>query len=247
MSRSGPKTRKPAPLARTLHRDLTNYAVAAGAAGVSVVALAQPTNAQIVYTPAHEMMGSRGKISIDLNHDGAADVMIREIPCSAGTFFPANSLQAVPLRAGGAFREGIYGWPVAAMAAGSKIGPGEFFFAGVGVMLNWTYYGVYYFGSWAFAPTSYLGIRFSIKGENHYGWARLKAAYNFYGRDIDVLLTGYAYESKPNTPILAGATGKDAGADDPASQEPRSTLPRLKSPTLGALALGRPLLSRCGS
>lgn len=246
---SGTQSRGSVKLPQSLHRDLTSYALAASTAGVGMLALAQSANAQIVYTPAREMIGSRGKISVDLNQDGAADVLIREIPCSAGTFFPANSVQAVPLHPGGAVREGNYGWPAAAMPRGSRIGPGSSFFAGVAVMVNWTNYGLYYFGSWAWAPTSYLGIRFWIKGENHYGWARLNAQYDFYGRDIAVLLTGYAYETKPNTPIRAGDTGKNAASDSAsASRDFSSPQPNSKAPaTLGALALGKPLLARCGS
>jgi len=37
----------------SLEHRLSGYALAASAAGVGVVALAQPTEARIVYTPAH--------------------------------------------------------------------------------------------------------------------------------------------------------------------------------------------------
>jgi hypothetical protein len=49
---SGP--RKTTNLPESLHQQLNMYALAAGAAGVGVLALAQPADAKIVYTPAHK-------------------------------------------------------------------------------------------------------------------------------------------------------------------------------------------------
>jgi hypothetical protein len=45
---SGP--RKTANFSRSIHQQLNMYALAAGAAGVGVLALAQPAEAKIVYT-----------------------------------------------------------------------------------------------------------------------------------------------------------------------------------------------------
>lgn len=229
-------------LSRSLQRDLASYALVASAAGVGVLALAEPAAAQIIYTPAHQQIRSKQEILIDLNHDGITDMTVREIPCSLGTYFPANSLQAVPAISGGVIiRSGA-----AALPAGKRIGSRSFFYGNPIAMLAQTDYGVYYAGSWAFAPPSYLGIQFSINGETHYGWARLNVQYNFYGRDIDVLLSGYAYETQSNTAIRAGDTGSNTSYVEqvkaPASmhrREPKKAL------TLGALALGAPLLPRC--
>jgi hypothetical protein len=52
------------------------YALAAGAAGVGVLALAQPVEAKIVYTPAHRVIGPDMKYLLDLNHDGLTDFTI---------------------------------------------------------------------------------------------------------------------------------------------------------------------------
>jgi len=49
MKRS-PRPRKTAELPRSLHQQLNLYAIAAGAAGVGMFALAQPADAKIVYT-----------------------------------------------------------------------------------------------------------------------------------------------------------------------------------------------------
>jgi|HubBroStandDraft_6_1064221.scaffolds.fasta_scaffold05468_2 hypothetical protein len=53
---------------------LNAYALAAGAAGVGVLALAQPAGAKIVYTPAHiPIVQNKGLVELDLNHDGIND------------------------------------------------------------------------------------------------------------------------------------------------------------------------------
>ena len=77
MKRS-PRPRKPANLSESIHQQLNMYALAAGAAGVSVLALAQPSEAEIKYTPTHVVIG-KGGVSIynlDLNHDGITDFTI---------------------------------------------------------------------------------------------------------------------------------------------------------------------------
>ena len=79
------------------------------------------------------------------------------------------------------------------------------------------------FGSWVNVKDRYLGQKFKIHQRTHYGWARLDVE---AGRNtITATLTGYAYETIPNKPIVAGKTkGKDVITVHPAS--------------LGALATG---------
>jgi hypothetical protein len=54
----------------------------------------------------------------------------------------------------------------------------------------------------------YLGLKFAIKGEIHYGWARLNVKVDKIGNIVNItaLLTGYAYETIPNKAIIAGKT-----------------------------------------
>jgi hypothetical protein len=55
---------------------------------------------------------------------------------------------------------------------------------------------------------AYLGLKFTIKGQVHYGWARL--GYISANHPAKAKLTGYAYETIPNKPIVAGKThGRD--------------------------------------
>jgi len=63
----------------------------------------------------------------------------------------------------------------------------------------------------------YLGLKFKIKGRFHFGWARLTVEIpQFY--HFTATLTGYAYETIPNKPIIAGKTkGPDVTTVAPAS------------------------------
>jgi hypothetical protein len=54
--------RKTAKLRQSVHHDLTAYALAAGAAGVSLLSLAQPSEAEVVYTPANQTIGPPGQL-----------------------------------------------------------------------------------------------------------------------------------------------------------------------------------------
>jgi hypothetical protein len=247
MARFAANGRKAVQLSKSLHRDITTYALAAGAAGVSVLALSPPADAQIVYTPAHEFMGTNQKILIDFDHDGTTDAIIREVSCIDSSVIRANSLQAVPRKKGGGLQLGHYGWAAGALAFGSKIGPPAGFYTRAALMANIVTYLDYYWGSWVFARPSYLGVRFTIRGETHYGWARMGVQYDYRQQYIAVLLSGYAYESEADKPIRAG----DTGVNDMEDREPAGEMllppPGRTGPSgsLGALARGAHPLHRC--
>lgn len=210
-------------LPRPLHHNLTAYALAAGTAGVTLLALSPTAEAQIVYTPAHETIDHNHEILIDLNHDGVTDFAIREIENRFGT---GNSLLAVPSRHGGGVESQLaVGW-AGDLPRGRKIGPSARFAAATALMANYSSFGDYGSGSWLYALGSarYLGIRFQIDGQTHYGWARLNVKANRPEKDIGGLLTGYAYQTQPSTPILAGDQGNGN-----ASTESRSTLGELSA------------------
>ncbi len=241
MPRRTAHSRKAKPLPECLHRQLSVYAVAAGAAGVSVLSLARPAEAQIVYTPSHEIIGRDGTLPIDLNHDGITDVTIREIPWTAfgDGRYPGNSLQAKP-GAGGAIKICSQSKFAAAVPRGAQIGGSSPFRSKVEVIFHATSSGVIYGGcTWSEDTTNgFLGIRFRIGAETHYGWARLDIRIRPPKSGFSLLLTGYAYETQANKPIRAGDTGQNDSAD-PSSQMNPLPVPEAKDqPTLGALALG---------
>jgi hypothetical protein len=224
MARSMALSRKAAEVSKPLHHKLSVYALAAGATGVSLLAFSQPAEAQIVYTPSHSELDHDGVIAIDLNHDGLTDILIREIPYE-NDGFAGNALQAVP-QSDNEVKRGYCGECAAALAPGSIIGPHDPAFAGPAIMFN--VYGIYHFGSWSVPGAgNYLGIRFQINGETHYGWARVYVRFGFYSY-VDALLTGYAYETEPGKPIRAGDTGS---SEADSAQKSSAAI-------LGALALG---------
>jgi hypothetical protein len=60
------------------------------------------------------------------------------------------------------------------------------------------------FTSGPFANTTnrFLGLKFELNGQLHYGWAGFGKVY--HSRSVASVLLAYAYETDPNTPIYAG-------------------------------------------
>src|ERR1700679_2216190 len=69
---SGP--RKTANLSESVHHKLNVYALAAGAAGVGILASAPPSEAKVVYTAAQITIPGFTPVPLDLNHDGVKDM-----------------------------------------------------------------------------------------------------------------------------------------------------------------------------
>lgn len=91
------------------------------------------------------------------------------------------------------------------------------------------------FGAWGKGRKftgPYLGFKFLIDGEVHYGWARVNVKATFL--HLSATLTGYAYESVANRPILTGFTHGSVEASSDPSQEVQ---PPVKG-SLGQLATG---------
>jgi len=74
-------------LSNSIHQQLNGYGLAAGAAGVALLALAQPSEAKIVYTPAHEKLPLNKDFFLDLNHDRTTDfrlhILTSDADCAA--------------------------------------------------------------------------------------------------------------------------------------------------------------------
>ena len=87
----------------------------------------------------------------------------------------------------------------------------------------------------------YLGFKFTVGGQVHYGWARVAVKITF-PLDVTATLTGYAYETVANRPIITGFT---AGTLDEAAGV-ESEVESTQAPgaaTLGQLARGAANLS----
>ena len=68
-----PRPHKTVRISDSLHRQLSVYALAAGAAGVGGLVLAQPAEGKIVYTPAHQQLINHKPFDLDLDHNGVND------------------------------------------------------------------------------------------------------------------------------------------------------------------------------
>jgi hypothetical protein len=68
--------RPPEVVSESFQRRLDLYALAASTAGVSLLALVQPVEAEIVYTPTNQKIGVNTPFNLDLNHDGITDFQL---------------------------------------------------------------------------------------------------------------------------------------------------------------------------
>jgi hypothetical protein len=184
-----------------------------------MLALAKPTEAKIVYTPADMQIYSflnsnqHSQIPLDLTHDGKADFSFMAYNTTNGT----NSWGRVRMQPAG--RNGVEGiGHVKRLAKGKSVGPSHHFSGTLIEACHWDDgNGSYCRGNWYGAVSAYLGLKFRIRGKVHYGWARLNVRANNFELD-SVTLTGYAYETVPNKPIVTGKKkGPDAISVQPAS------------------------------
>lgn len=199
--------RTPSRLSESLHHQLSMYAFAASAAGLEVLALAQPSEAKIIYTKTHQVIGANGVYPLDLNHDGIIDFLIEQSSTSVNW-----------LLAQGAYGNAVEGKKslASALKKGSVIGPGRSFTSGVAQGAKMVFYtctvgGTFcrWSGQWINVTNLYLGLKFQIHGKTHYGWARLSTLVQ--GSQITATLTGYAYETIAHKGLRAGQT---SGAED---------------------------------
>ncbi len=240
MKSSSQSPRTPSRLSDSVHHQLNMYALAASAAGVGVLALAQPSMGEIIYTHAHVKISIAGNGRygrylhfLDLDHHDGHDFSLRMSRFESSSRTGRDTWMTMRGDAGNR----VAGHPphpgsgglAYALRAGRQIGPdlrfgpysGEFMAARAGTPGGHT---TACNGPWHEVTERYLGLRFGINGQVHYGWARL----NVHCKPkLHGLLTGYAYETIPNKPIIAGKTkGPDVMTFQPGS--------------LGALAAGAP-------
>jgi len=221
--RKSTEPRNPVQLPEQLNRHLGQYVLSASAAGMGMLTLVQSAEGKIVYTPVHHVIGRNARYKLDLNHDKLSDVTLTNT-YSCNIDFCVDVLSALASPGNGV--EGARGFlsiPYAyALKPGSRIGPQKPF---SGQLMASSDSGQGTIGRWLNVTDGYLGVKFKIKGKFHFGWARLTVQVLGSG-DIKATPTGYAYETVPNKPIIAGKT---KGLD----------VITMEAGSLGALAAGR--------
>lgn len=247
MTRS-PRPGMPFRLSDLLHRQLNAYTLAAGAAGVSLLALTQPSEAKIVYTKTHKIIGTNGLYPLDLNHDGTIDFLIQQ------QGYPFSSSGNNGLGAKEAFGNAVEGsnFLASALKKGAPIGSQQRFISSTGAfgerMFNAVCSadgGCSTVGKWANVNNLYLGLRFKVDGKIHFGWARLSVQVQ-QEHTITATLTGYAYETIAKKEIRAGQTlgtdeavsNADAKVSEAAGPMVAPAFGKLEPASLGQLARG---------
>jgi hypothetical protein len=253
------KVRSQAPVNPKLERKLWMYAAAATAAGVSMFT-GTPADAEIVVT--HVNTAISPSMALDLNHDGIIDFNLTKwranasielfsylLVCHEG--YQAASHQCVSSSSQPNAANVVRGSSAGALDLpfGAPIGPGQQFGGAKGRVVmggrnaasfssihEQTWYGPWVAGG-AGVKNRYLGLKFKIGSQFHFGWARVTVT-TTADQGFSAVLTGYAYETIPGKPIHAGATS-DApqAALEPA---PKFIEPQVadRQASLGMLSLG---------
>jgi hypothetical protein len=232
--------RQPIPLPASMDKNLHAYVVAACAAGVSLLASATPAAAKIVYTPANVYILPKGTLNLDLNHDGIADFQFSNYfnVFSGGENGTLKILSQVPGNA--IWGTGAY---ASALPGGVKIGANKHWQGANSAMVKMIEFcnsggcSLRSKGPWADVTRRYVGLKFVINGNIHYGWARLTVTVTLRGNYA--ALTGYAYETVPNKSIVTGQTKGAADVKGAVPSNSASLRPGVRpAASLGLLAQG---------
>jgi hypothetical protein len=233
-----------------LNRQIGLYSLAAAAAGVSVLALSHPAAGEVVVTrktipiplvPADMLH----PVKISLANNGIDDFGFNLTVASANGTEPDffRSVTFYGLNAGNSLLgTSTFSAFALALPRGAKIGPsdagasGSFLPIGAVIEQSLGVTGRGFKGHWGGNPKNrYLGVRFLIDGQTHYGWVRLTVTTNpnLHGQYMSAKITAYAYETEANKPILAGTT--ESSTADLAVPE---NIQNPTGPSLGMLAAG---------
>jgi hypothetical protein len=229
-------------LSENVELRLAAYAKAAGAAGVGLLAVVPHASAKVVYTPTHIVFDA-GSVPIDLNHDGVTDFVlsIYKFLLTSRSGGDGVRMQVVAAAKNGVLCSGSSGYPPLALKAGYRIGPferyGSFDRRGAPAvnvvdLKDETYVG----GPFANAGDRFLGLKFTLNGETHYGWALIRVGAGLVGKHatINASLLGYAYDTVAGQAIGAG---QGIAANEKSEATP-------KAGSLSMLALGWPAWRR---
>jgi hypothetical protein len=225
-------------LTRKLEKNLLAYAVA----GAGLVSIALPAEAQVIYTASNMPLAQPplyqgcAMTQVDINNDGVPDFQFTNCSivrsASDSPHLPmigrgssgssSFDLRVAPMQPSDAIigtrLQGQYRVTAIALTLGAPVGPSAAFDSkgldmarrAGGEQTHLTS------GSWVNVQAAFLGLKFVISGETHYGWALVKFAYP--GNDqigglpttghgfLTGSIYGYAYENTPDKPIVAGQT-----------------------------------------
>lgn len=178
----------------------------------SLLTMSQFAEAQIIHhqIPDTTFTDNQSGLSFDLNNDGITDYTFFLIKSDSGSVI--NNLVGgfasnVNNEIAGTVGAGSYVYPIA-IQSGEKIGDdlewhaygslfwvfGQQYSSGAGSPLQ--------FGNWFGATEKYAGLHLEIDGHQYYGWLRMDV--DSFGNQFTI--KDYAYQSTPDSSILAGDT-----------------------------------------
>jgi hypothetical protein len=222
------RARATIPVHSKLENRLLGYITAAGAASVGLMAMAHPAEAKVVYTPLANIPLT-SLTTIDFNGDGVADVSFKFLESGYGAEqivypLPGNALVL------GSVNHQSGALPLAWL---TRIGANSPFSQRDGIItgVDGCHSTCGKFGLWLHQVDKFVGVKFLISGQTHYGWIRLTVQGALTG-----YASGYAYETVADKPILAGKT---TGPNVALNAAPPALHPPVKpSQSLGMLARG---------
>ena len=232
------------------NRNAGLYALAAATAGVTMLALAEPAAGEVVVTRKTIPIPMT---SSDLPHPvkiSIANNGVDNIAFNLSSFPPTNGRPSYfrNLDVGGASSNagailtGTFIAYTPALRRGGKVGPSAYFSEAVveqsitsGGTANPNGFVNGFRGYWGGNPKDrYVGVRFQLNGQTHYGWVRLTVTTSPTHHPVmSATITAYAYETVANKPILAGTAATSA----PEVHIPENAQHHA-GPSLGMLAAG---------
>lgn len=180
---------------KTTKNDFSKKLAKYGALSLAIAGVADASG-QIIYTdvnPDYDS-GPLGSYAVDFDGDGTEDLIVSQLSSGYNivTADAGSSAGVLAASNGGYFY-------ASNLAYGAVIDGGAGSFRSFGDLCA----GVGYLGS-QFCGTGdgYIGVEFEISGVTHYGWVRVDVS-----DSSNFVLKDFAYESTPNTSIIAGDVG----------------------------------------
>lgn len=190
-----------------------------GALSIAIAGIAD-ANGQIVYTDVDDEGGVGVEYTLDLDGDGIIDFKIEHSHTSTSSYINDLFINRNFNTQNGVLGDLINGdnldyiYPFA-LDSGALISNGDSNWNDVegNMYLNIRSCNIYTNSNWCNGESEgtdkFLGLRFEISGNVHYGWARLSVGTN----PTNWVIKDYAYESTAGIGITAGDTGV-LGLDD---------------------------------
>jgi hypothetical protein len=224
--------------------------VRVSAVGLGMLALPQLATAEVVYTPANQSINEQARrLQIDFNNDGVIDASLYvggycfigsgNRDCYGSIF--ANGLQGNQVVTSGGYASAAKPGKIIGHQDKFEDSPQMAFCRSGSNAINHSSWRTLK-GPWLDVQHRYLGFKFKINGATHYGWARITTSgFPCYP---SAHLTGYAYETVANRPIIAGVEAEQAALQmGPLDKGPAAAEQNVDYTSLGMLAVGAPGLA----